>query len=70
MTDKTKFYYLLKECNCDESYSPEEVHYHCLKCDCILTQYEGAICCSCEKLYPNYKDEIDSWHVEWEKDND
>ena len=56
MTDKIKFDYLLKECHCDESYDPEESHYHCLKCDCILTQYEGAICCSCEKLYPNFYD--------------
>ena len=29
---------------------------YCLKCDCILTQYEGTICCSCEELYPNFYD--------------
>ena len=56
MTNKIKSDYLLKECHCNESYNPEEGHYHCLKCDCILTQYEGAICCSCEKLYPNFYD--------------
>ena len=51
-----KFDHLLEECHCTESFDPEEAHYHCLKCDCILTSHEGAICCSCEKLFPNYYD--------------
>ena len=35
---------------------PESKHDYCLKCDCILRYDEGNICCSCEKLYPNFYD--------------
>ena len=38
----------------NESHDSEESHCYCLKCDCILTQYEGTICCSCEELYPDF----------------
>ena len=36
-------------CHCSEAFDPFEGHYHCLKCDCILTSYEGNICCWCEE---------------------
>ena len=35
---------------------PESKHDYCLKCDCILRYDESDICCSCEKLYPNFYD--------------
>lgn len=43
----------IKLCFCDEAQNGdlEEGHYHCKKCDCILTQYEDDICCCCEEDY-------------------
>jgi len=40
-----------KLCFCDETQNgdSEKGHYHCKKCDCVLTQYEENICCSCEE---------------------
>ena len=39
-----------------ENPSPYQKHDYCLKCDCILRYDESDICCSCEKLYPNFYD--------------
>ena len=39
-----------------ENPSPYQTHDYCLKCDCILRYDESDICCSCEKLYPNFYD--------------
>ena len=36
-----------KHCLCDES---KEVHYHCERCDCILTGYETKLCIWCQLL--------------------
>ena len=45
-------------CFCNEAQNgdSEEGHYHCKKCECILTQYEEDICCSCKetKIDPPY----------------
>jgi len=46
-------------CHCSEAFDPFEGHYHCLKCDCILTSYEGNICCSCEEDNPYIGKEYD-----------
>ena len=44
-------------CHCSEAFDPFEGHYHCLKCDCILTSYEGNICCWCEEYDKNNPEE-------------
>ena len=46
-----------KICHCSEAFDPFEGHYHCLKCDCILTSYEGNICCSCKEYDKNNPEE-------------
>ena len=43
---KTPYLEIMKECFCSEGDSSDG-HYHCIKCDCILTQYEDTTCCWC-----------------------